>query len=134
MNQITVTGNVVHTPEMRTTQSGMTCCNFSVAVKRKFKNKTTQTYETDFFDVTAWGNLGNICQMYIEKGKKVLVVGEMQSRDYEGRDGTKKRAWTINADTVEFLSQKPQNEAAPPSPAAAAGFTSIQVDDDELPF
>ena len=111
----------------------MTCCNFSVAVKRKFKNKTTQTYETDFFDVTAWGNLGNICQMYVEKGKKVLVVGEMQSRDYEGRDGAKRRAWTINADTGEFLSQKPQDETAP-HPPAAAGFTSIQVDDDELPF
>lgn len=129
MNKIIITGNVVHTPEMRTTASGKNCCNFSVAVRRKFKNQETNEYETDFFDVTAWGNLANVCSQYIEKGKKVLVSGEMRSRDYTDKNGAKKRVWTINADDVEFLSYSQQSQQS----ENREGF--IQIDDDTpLPF
>lgn len=132
MNKITLTGNVVHTPEMRTTQSGKECCNFSIAVRRRFKNPATNEYETDFFDVVAWGNLANICHMYIEKGKKVLVSGEMRSRDYTDKNGVKKRAWQVSADEVEFLSYKSDgNASAADDPTA--GFQTI-ADDTPLPF
>jgi single-strand DNA-binding protein len=126
MNKIIITGNVVHTPEMRTTPGGKNCCNFSVAVRRKFRNQETKEYETDFFDVVAWDNLANVCSLYIEKGKKVLVSGEMRSRDYTDKNGVKKRAWTINAVDVEFLSYSQQQENK-------EGFTQID-DDTPLPF
>nr|DAS64607.1 MAG TPA: Single strand binding protein [Caudoviricetes sp.] len=126
MNKIIITGNVVHTPEMRTTPGGKNCCNFSVAVRRKFRNQETKEYETDFFDVVAWDNLANVCSLYIEKGKKVLVSGEMRSRDYTDKNGVKKRAWTINAADVEFLSYSQQQENK-------EGFTQID-DDTPLPF
>lgn len=150
MNKITIIGNVVHTPQMRSTQSGVSVCSFSVAVKRRFKNPQTGDYETDFFDVQAWRQLAELCEKYLEKGKKVAVIGAMQSRDYE-KDGVKKRIWELVADEVEFLT--PKSEASAPAPsypskenardivrrsmmeaqAAAQSFT--QVDDDEpLPF
>lgn len=151
MNKITIIGNVVHTPQMRSTQSGMSVCSFSVAAKRRFKNAQTGEYDTDFFDVQAWRQLAELCEKYLEKGKKVAVVGAMQSRDYE-KDGVKKRIWELVADEVEFLSPKgeqtsgasqsfPTREsareivkrAALESQMAAQSFT--QVDDDEpLPF
>ena len=151
MNKITIIGNVVHTPQMRATQSGLSVCSFSVAVRRRFKNPQTGDYDTDFFDVQAWRQLAELCEKHLEKGKKVAVVGAMQSRDYE-KDGIKKRIWEIQADEVEFLS--PKSEASAPaanpnfptkenardivrramqeSQAAAQSFT--QVDDEPLPW
>ena len=117
MNKITIIGNVVHTPQMRSTQSGMSVCSFSVAVKRRFKNSQTGEYETDFFDVQAWRQTAELCEKYLEKGRKVAVVGAMQSRDYE-KDGVKKRVWELVADEVEFLT--PKGEGAAPAEAAPA--------------
>ena len=151
MNKITIIGNVVHTPQMRATQSGLSVCSFSVAVRRRFKNAQTGEYDTDFFEVQAWRQLAELCEKHLEKGKKVAVVGAMQSRDYE-KDGVKKRIWELLADEVEFLT--PKNEGAPAAnpnfPArenardivrrsmqeaqtAAQSFTQID-DDDDLPF
>lgn len=156
MNKLHIIGNVVHTPEMRTTTSGVNCCKFSVAVKRKFKDAQTGDYATDFFDVQAWRQLADNCGKYLEKGMKVAVIGAMQSRDYEGRDGGKRRAWEVVADEVEFLSRKSDGAQAAqtgaPAPhsmtrdqanaamemAKALGAQAKQgftvADDEELPF
>lgn len=151
MNKITIIGNVVHTPQMRATNSGVSVCNFSVAVRRRFKNPQTGEYDTDFFEVQAWRQLAELCEKFLEKGKKVAVVGSMQSREYE-KDGIKKRIWELLADEVEFLTPKSEGVPAanPNFPArenardivrrsmqeaqtAAQSFT--QIDDDEpLPF
>lgn len=154
MNKIHLIGNVVHTPEMRTTQSGVSVCKFSIAVKRKFKDQATGDYATDFFDVQAWRQLADNCGKFLEKGMKVAVVGAMQSRDYEGKDGGKRRAWEVMADEVEFLSRKSDGAQQTGAPAphsmnreqanaamqmakalgaqAVHGFTV--ADDEELPF
>lgn len=153
MNKIYLIGNVVHTPEVRTTQSGVNVCKFSIAVKRKFKDAQSGDYATDFFDVQAWRQLADLCAKYLEKGKKVAVVGAMQSRDYDGKDGAKRRVWEVMADEVEFLSAKSEGaQSGAPAPhsmnreqASAAmelakamgkqakqGFTV--ADDEELPF
>jgi len=156
MNKIHLIGNVVHTPELRTTQTGVNVCKFSIAVSRKVRNAQTGEYETDFFDVQAWRKLAELCANFLEKGKKVAVVGAMQMRDYEGRDGGKRRAWEVVADEVEFLSPRSESTQETPHTAqhnmtreearaavklAAAmssktpadqGFTTVE--DDELPF
>lgn len=143
MNKITIIGNVVHTPQARSTQSGVKVCSFSVAVRRRFKNPQTGEYDTDFFDVQAWRQTAELCEKYLEKGRKVAVVGAMQSRDYE-KDGVKKRVWELVADEVEFLSAKGEGNATERAPvsqsdvqetkkaAAQQGFTV--ADDEELPF
>lgn len=118
MNKIHLIGNVVHTPEVRTTQSGVSVCKFSLAVKRKYKDAQTGDYATDFFDVQAWRQLADLCGKYLEKGKKVAVIGSMQMRDYEGKDGGKRRAWEVMADEIEFLSAK--SEGAPAQSGAPA--------------
>lgn len=137
MNKITIIGNVVHTPEVRQTKSGTAVCSFSVAVKRRFKNPTTGEHDTDFFEVQCWRQLAELCEKYLEKGRKVAAIGAMQSRDYE-KDGVKKRIWELVADEVEFLTPKGEG-AAPAAPASAPAqkkpepqFT--QVEDEELPF
>lgn len=152
MNKVYLIGNLTRDPEMRSTSTGIPVCNFSIAVNRRFKNAQTGQQETDFFNIVAWRQLAELCSRYLAKGRKVAVFGSIQTRSYEAQDGTKRTAFDIVADEVEFLSA-PQSagasngdyHAAPsPAPAAApraqapafapadAGFT--QVDDDELPF
>ena len=152
MNKVFLIGNLTRDPEMRSTQSGVPVCNFSIAVNRRFRNAQTGQQETDFLNIVAWRQLAELCGRYLTKGRKVAVVGSIQTRTYEAQDGSKRSAFDIVADEVEFLSANqiggaPSGDyhaapAAAPAPRtqapayapADAGFTSVQVDDDKLPF
>ena len=152
MNKVFLIGNLTRDPEMRSTQSGVPVCNFSIAVNRRFRNAQTGQQETDFLNIVAWRQLAELCGRYLTKGRKVAVVGSIQTRTYEAQDGSKRSAFDIVADEVEFLSANQNGgahsgdyhaaPAAAPAPRtqapayapADAGFTSVQVDDDELPF
>ncbi|MBQ8618217.1 MAG: single-stranded DNA-binding protein [Clostridia bacterium] len=140
MNKIYLIGNVVHTPEKRVTNSGIPVCNFSLAVRRRFKSANGET-ETDFFDVQAWRQHADLCEKYLEKGRKVAVTGSMQSREYIGKDGSKRRVWEVMADEVEFLTPKSEGTEAPKqiSKSNTNGFDPAEegfaeTTDDELPF
>jgi single-strand DNA-binding protein len=147
MNKIYVIGNLTRDPETRHTTSGISVCNFSVAVNRRFINQQTGQREVDFFNVVAWRQLGELCQQYLAKGRKVAVTGSMQSRTYQAQDGSTRTAWDLVADEIEFLSPAAtatQNTNASAAPAAAPNYDAAppvvadagmhQVDDDELPF
>lgn len=136
MNRTILIGNLTRDPEMRTTNSGVTVTTFSIAVSRKRKDQSGER-PTDFFNIVAWRQLGELCGKYLFKGSKVCVVGELQNRNYEAKDGTKKYITEIIADDIEFLTPKdkahgydPQQTAAP-AQFEAEGFTDV---DDELPF
>jgi single-strand DNA-binding protein len=150
VNKVFLIGNLTHDPEMRSTQSGVAVCNFSIAVNRRFKNANGEQ-ETDFLNVIAWRQLAELCGKYLAKGRKVAVTGSIQTRQYEAKDGSKRTAWDIVADEVEFLSASQSSGAqsmsgayttavskdsgtanAPQPHNDFGGFT--QVDDDELPF
>lgn len=143
MNRVILIGNLTRDPELRTTGSGISVCNFSIAVNRRFKNAQTGQQETDYLNVIAWRQLGELRSRYLAKGRKVAVVGAIQTRSYEAQDGTKRSAFDIVADEVEFLSAKGSAEQAAPAaqpPASSGGEASAytggftQVEDDELPF
>ena len=135
MNKVILIGNLTRDPETRTVSSGAAYCTFTLAVNRRFANAQGQR-EADFFNVTAWRQLGELCQKYLAKGRKACVEGSIQLRTYEGQDGVKRLAVDVIADSVEFLSISSQAaQTPPPAPPAFSpqnGFT--QVDDDELPF
>ena len=150
MNKVYLIGNLTRDPEMRSTSTGIPVCNFSIAVNRRFKNAQTGQQETDFFNIVAWRQLAELCGRYLAKGRKVAVFGSIQTRTYEAQDGSKRSAFDIVADEVEFLSSANagsapssdshaavspapvQRQQAPSYAPADSGFT--QVDDDELPF
>ena len=108
MNKVFLIGNLVRDPEMRSTQSGVSVCNFTIAVNRRFRNAQTGQQETDFLNVIAWRQLAELCGKYLAKGRKVAVMGSIQTRQYAVKDGSKRTAWDIVADEVEFLSQNQQ--------------------------
>lgn len=141
MNKIFIIGNLTRDPETRTTSNGAVVCSFTVAVTRRFAPQGGER-QTDFFRVNAWRQLGENCQKYLAKGRKVAVVGELQARTYEGNDGATRISLDVNADEVEFLTPKGQQEDMPYSTGTGiakpsftedlAGFENIK--EDELPF
>ena len=138
MNKITLIGNLTHDPEVRSTPNGVTVCSFTIAVNRRFANAGGER-PTDFFRINAWRQLGETCARYLSKGRKVAVIGELQARTYEAKDGTTRMSLDVQADEVEFLTPRQQGESeAPSAPRGGdnaqdmAGFTDIQSDD--IPF
>ena len=126
MNKTFLIGNLTKDVDLRTTTSGKTVASFSIAVNRRFKGQDGEK-QTDFFTIIAWGQLGEMCSKYLAKGRKVAVVGELQTRSYE-KDGVKRYVTEIVADEVEFLSPRETGTEQEPT----AGFTDIQ--DNDLPF
>ena len=139
MNKITLIGNLTHDPEVRSTPNGVTVCTFTIAVNRRFAQQGGEK-ATDFFRINAWRQLGENCAKYFAKGRKVAVIGELQARTYEGKDGATRMSLDVSADEVEFLTPRSQDEgsgySAPrqnnAAPQDLAGFTDIQSDD--IPF
>lgn len=134
MNKLTIIGNLTRDPELRTTQSGVNVCSFTVAVNRR-RSQNSQQPEADFFRVNAWRGLADNCNAYLAKGRKVAVVGPVSVSAYTANDGSTRAQLEITADDVEFLS--PRDSAAtahaPSAPAPAqAGYQ--EVTDEDLPF
>lgn len=140
MNKVILIGNLTRDPELRTTQSGTTLCSFGLAVNRR--RKVEGQPEVDFFNVTAWRQLGELCARYLSKGRKVCVVGQIQIRTYDAQDGTKRTAVDIVADDIEFLSSArdagtENSGAAAPAKTAAGDYDTsgfAQADEEELPI
>lgn len=123
MNHITLIGNLTKDPELRMTPNNIPVCSFTIAVNRRHGEK-----QTDFFRVQAWRGLGESCSKYLTKGKKVAVVGELQTRTYE-QDGQTKLAMDVVASEVEFLSPSGKSET---SQTDSYGFTELTSAD--VPF
>lgn len=131
MNKCIMTGNLTKDPEVRSTGSGISVCSFRIAVQRRFKGQDGQEV-SDFFDAVAWRSLADNCGKYLSKGSKVAVVGELQTRSYDAKDGSKRYVTEIVADEVEFLSPKKAHADAPVDAPVDDGFTDIE--DSDLPF
>lgn len=136
MNKLTIIGNLVADPQSHATQDGKTVCNFSLAVNRRQKKEGQP--DADFFRVAAWNQLGENCQKYLAKGRKVCVSGPVSVRTYQAQDGSTRASMEVIAQDVEFLSSGAQGGQAPGTavPAQAeqpsGGFTAVETD--ELPF
>ena len=135
MNKLTIIGNLTKDPELRITTSGVSVCSFTVAVNRKQsaqQRQAGQQPEADFFRVTAWRERGEICAKFLQKGKKVCVIGPVSVSTYTGQDGTTRANLELQADEVEFLSPRVSDAAQEP-PRDEQTKLEI-VDTDELPF
>ena len=144
MNKVIFIGNLTRDPESGTTQSGVAYCRFTIAVNRRFSRDNEQT--ADFFSITCWRGLAENCAKNLQKGRKVCVVGSLQTRQYDANDGSKRTAYDVVAEEVEFLpsgagrvdgdnTQSNENSGYGSSNGGnrnAGGLTP--VDEDDLPF
>lgn len=130
-NKAFILGRVVKKPEVRVTGGGQQVANFSVAVNERLgKDKE----KAQFFNVVAWGTLGELCGQWLDKGREVLVEGRIDVRTVD-KDGVKRTFWDIVARDVQFLSggKSQQTERAaqddgfgpPPAPFSAEDLDTM---------
>lgn len=123
MDRLEFIGNLTKDPELRTTQTGISVCSFSVAVNKpltKAQRDAGQQPQAKYYRVSAWRELGENCQKYLAKGRKVYVSGTVDVSTYTANDGTVRANLEVNADQVEFLTPRGDQGAAPGSAPASA--------------
>lgn len=135
MNKVFLIGNLTHDPELTETAAGIAVCRFSIAVNRRTSDGDRKA---DFYKVTAWRGLGETVARYARKGNKLAVVGNIELRAYEDRDGIERQAIDIIAQDVEFLTPKPQEDGGTNSPTSQRkpAESKLQAfnDDGDIPF
>ena len=127
MNKLTIIGNLTRDPELRTTTSGKNVCTFTVAVNRRKKVEGQQ--EADFFRVSAWDQLSDVCAKYLTRGKKVCVIGPVSVHAYSNNKGDPSANLEVLAQEVEFLSSRQQE-----APAVDEQTRMEVVETGDLPF
>jgi single-strand DNA-binding protein len=151
INQVILMGNLTRDPELRTTPSGQSVCSFSLAVNRSWQGQDgTQQDAVDYFDITAWGKLGELVNQYLSKGRKCLVQGRLSQRSWE-QDGQKRSKVDVVASDVTFLdgggsagggdggpssssSSSAPRSKKPDEPSAVEDIDDKPIDLSEIPF
>lgn len=127
-NRVILMGRLTRDPELKTTQSGIAMCRFSVAVDRQYSKGEEK--QADFFDVTVWRNTAEFVSKYFTKGKMIHIEGRLQNNNYTDQNGVKHYSTAIIADNVAFCGDKSgSQEVTPeykPSQAAMPQSTTAQ--------
>lgn len=136
MNKVILVGNLTRDPELTETPTGVSVCRFSVAVTRDYAN-AEGTREADFFNITVWRGRAENCGKYLKKGNKVAIVGSLQTRSYEDKDGIKRTVTDVIANEVEFLT--PRNAQGDEEEKEVVSVKRERpqleaIDDNQLPF
>lgn len=150
LNVAAIMGRLTADPELRHTPNDVAVTTFTLAVDRSYA-RAGQERQTDFIDVVAWRNTAEFVCKYFQKGRMMAVTGSIQTRNYEDKQGNKRKAFEIVANDVSFADSKRDSGdgasySAPaqqkpafsePAPAYSSGsnedFEEI-LGDDDLPF
>jgi single-strand DNA-binding protein len=138
VNKVILIGNLGRDPELRYTPGGQAVANFTLATNERFSTKDGEKQErTEWHRIVAWGRTGEICAQYLSKGRSVYVEGRLQTREWEDKEGQKRRTTEIVANTVQFIGGRGEGgPAAPPtgSGGSGGGFEPGPPPADEVPF
>ena len=159
LNHIVLMGRLTRDPELRRTGSGVAVASFTLAVDRDYAAQGAEK-ETDFVDIVAWRNTAEFVSKYFAKGRMAVVTGRLQIRNWQDKEGNKRRSAEVVADNVYFgdskrdnadggsfnqshgyaqsFNQVPQQQPAYQAPqnvsAAPSDFSMLSDDDPDLPF
>jgi len=143
MNKVILMGRLTRDPEVRyTTNTNALVCSYSLAVNRRFK--TEGQPDADFINIVSWGKTAEFCSKYFTKGQQVGVIGRMQTRNYDDKDGKKVYVTEVVAEEAYFADTKRDPNAAnfeagfnasaqPTNTPTSEGFMAIE-EDSNLPF
>ncbi len=149
MNKVILVGRLVKDPEVKSTQSQVAVCSFTLAVDRKFKTAGGER-QSDFISCVAWRQQAEFLGKYFQKGSRIAIIGNLQSRSYEDQT-TKKKVYVteVIVDEIEFVESKREGASGngsfeatksqpsmspPPAPTVDSGYFATMDDDTTLPF
>lgn len=139
-NLVVLTGRLTADPELKTTPSGVSVTNFSIAVQRRYKSGEEPI--TDFINIVAWRSTAEFICRYFKKGSMIGIEGSIETRKWVADDGTNRTAFEVLANNVQFVESKKNNDTSVQGedhlPAFEdklknSGFTEAASEDD-LPF
>lgn len=128
INRATIVGRLTRDPEVRTTPSGVNVTSFGVATNFVWTDAAgAKKQSVEFHNVVAWRKLGEIAAQYLHKGSRVLIEGRLQTRNWEGQDGSKRNRTEIVADNLIMLDSKAS------APLAAAPAEEVVTEEPARP-
>lgn len=143
-NQAIVMGNLTRDPELRTTPSGQNVVSFSVATNRSWQDNNGEKKDAvEYHNIVAWGKLAELVDNYLKKGRKVLVVGRLQTRSWDAEDGSKRQRTEIVASDINFVggqsdsgdfSSDEMNQDKADSKGSDNNDSEEEINLDDIPF
>ncbi len=143
VNKVILIGNLGRDPELRYTQGGRAVANFTLATTERVQSREAGSDErgewqekTEWHRIVTWGKTAENCAQYLQKGRSVYVEGRLQTRDWEDRDGQKRRTTEIVAQRVQFLGgpRGAGKERGEESDAGPSEGSTPSPPSDEIPF
>ena len=147
-NKVILIGNLTADPELKMTQTGIPVTSFSIAVGRRYAKETDEV-KADFINIVCWRKSAEFVAKYFNKGKKILIEGQLQTRSYTANDGSKRYVTEVVADNVScvesagasrersdgtYYGGEPVPASMPQQPRVSeANFEEVAAEDD-LPF
>ena len=123
LNKVFLMGNLTRDPDLRTTPSGASVCEFGLAVNRRFTVNGNERDETCFVDITVWSKAAENCKRFLEKGSPVLVEGRLQLDQWDDREGGGKRSkLRVVAEQVQFLTSRRDGGDGASAPRNEGGY------------
>lgn len=109
LNRVILMGRMVADPELKTTNSGVSVCSFRIAVDRSYV-KNGEQRQADFFDIVAWRSSAEFVSRHFTKGSLIAVDGQLQSRQYQTKDGSNRSAVEVVADSISFTGERKEQK------------------------
>lgn len=142
LNRVILMGRLVVDPELKRTSNDIPVVTARIAVERDYKAAGQERRDTDFIDIVCWRNTADFISRYFHKGQMIAVVGSLQSRQYETKEGQKRTVYEVVCDNVYFADSKkdgasiPGRQEFPEQEFTTPGSDDFeQIDDDaRLPF
>ncbi len=141
INRVILTGNLTSDPDLRSLNSGTSVCRLRLAVNGRRKDNQSGEWvdKPNFFDITVWGAQGENCARYLSKGRPVAVDGRLEWREFTDKEGNKRQAVEVIADTVQFLGGREGgpgegNQFVPASSSQGSNADFGAPADDDIPF
>ncbi len=148
LNKVLLIGRLGKDPEVRYTPDGAPVANFSLATSEFWTDKSgTRQERTEWHNIVAWNKLADLSKRYLAKGRQVYVEGRLRTREWDDKDGNKRRTTEIVASQMVLLGSRPEGmeagggapaqRSAPPVDAGLApstGLADVEITDDDIPF
>lgn len=137
LNHIVLMGRMARAPELKQTQSGVSVCNFTIAVDRDYKNGDEKV--TDWVDVVCWRGTADFVSKFMGKGRMVVVSGSLQSRKWQDKEGNNRTSWEVQAQNVYFADSKKDGDSGSGGGSSAPASPDVTYDElgdssEDLPF
>jgi len=134
VNKVILVGNLGRDPELRYTQSGQAVANFTIATTERFSTRDGDRQErTEWHRIVTWGKTAELCAQYLSKGRSVYLEGRLQTREWEDKEGQKRRTTEITAQTVQFLGGRGGGSGGPGGGSGAGTGSGSGGGFDEAP-